>query len=107
MMTNDDFQGHKKPIEYAALADNLEGVKILFPLTQPIKQYQKWTVDGIMKYNRSAGAIKKVSNHFFLSLSLDGPHFHTFFKQRYHLPKNFVRLSRAENPYLVLKIQSC
>ncbi|XP_057801057.1 uncharacterized protein LOC131016382 [Salvia miltiorrhiza] len=55
--------GNNKPIEDAALADNLEAVEILFPVTKPIDEYKKWTVDGIMKYNRSAISKKKREEH--------------------------------------------
>ncbi|XP_057801051.1 uncharacterized protein LOC131016379 [Salvia miltiorrhiza] len=50
---NSLFTGDVKPIEDAALVHNREGVEILFPLTQQIKHYPEWTVDGIMDYCRS------------------------------------------------------
>ena len=42
------------------MVDNRKAVSILFPLTAKLTGYQTWTVDGIMKYNRSGPAKTKV-----------------------------------------------
>ncbi|KAL1568723.1 ankyrin repeat domain-containing protein 17-like isoform X1 [Salvia divinorum] len=48
--------GDVTAIEEAALARNLQGVEILFPLSKPIESYPKWSVDGIMEYCHSEEA---------------------------------------------------
>lgn len=54
------FQGLPEPIEEAAAAQNVDGVKILFPLADPIEDYPDWSVDGIMNYSLSEEAKIKV-----------------------------------------------
>ncbi|KAL1568724.1 ankyrin repeat domain-containing protein 17-like isoform X1 [Salvia divinorum] len=54
--------GDVTAIEEAALARNLQGVEILFPLSKPIESYPKWSVDGIMEYCHSEEA-KTEANH--------------------------------------------
>ena len=49
-----------KPIEVAALRDNLEVVEHLLPLTSPIPGVSNWTVDGIVKYVSSKMEEEKV-----------------------------------------------
>ncbi|XP_047937888.1 ankyrin-1-like [Salvia hispanica] len=51
--------GRTIAIEEAAMVDNRKAVSILFPLTAKLTGYQTWTVDGIMKYNRSGPAKTK------------------------------------------------
>ncbi|XP_042023655.1 ankyrin repeat and SOCS box protein 12-like [Salvia splendens] len=48
--------GRTIAIEEAAMVDNRKAVSILFPLTAKLPGYQTWTVEGIMKYNRSGPA---------------------------------------------------
>lgn len=54
------FQGFPEPIEEAAMAHNVNGVVILFPLAEPIADYPNWSVDGIMNYSLSDEAKIKV-----------------------------------------------
>jgi hypothetical protein len=49
-----------KPIQVAALRDNLEVVEHLLPLTSPIPGVSNWTVDGIVEYTLSKMAEEKV-----------------------------------------------
>ena len=56
-----------KPIEVAALRDNLEVVEHLLPLTSPIPGVSNWTVDGIVKYASSKMEEEKVPLELFLS----------------------------------------
>ncbi|XP_047095612.1 putative ankyrin repeat protein RF_0381 [Lolium rigidum] len=48
-----------KPIQVAALRDNLEVVEHLLPLTSPIPGVSNWTVDGIVEYTLSKMAEEK------------------------------------------------
>jgi hypothetical protein len=53
-----------KPIQVAALRDNLEVVEHLLPLTSPIPGVSNWTVDGIVEYTLSKMAEEKVPLQF-------------------------------------------
>ena len=55
------LQDGLKPIQVAALRDNLEVVEHLLPLTSPIPGVSNWTVDGIIEYTLSKMAEEKVS----------------------------------------------
>lgn len=48
-----------KPIQVAALRNNLEVVEHLLPLTSPIPGVSNWTVDGIVEYSLSKMAEEK------------------------------------------------
>lgn len=58
----DDFQDNLRPIEHAALKHNIEGVRILFPVSRRIPNYPDWNIDGIMDYFHSEEAKTMVRN---------------------------------------------
>ncbi|KAK6141596.1 hypothetical protein DH2020_024664 [Rehmannia glutinosa] len=49
-----------KPIEHAAEAGNVEGVGILYPVTQSIPSYPDWSIHGITSYFHSQEATVQV-----------------------------------------------
>ncbi|KAM3399398.1 hypothetical protein ACQJBY_004663 [Aegilops geniculata] len=62
-----------KPIEVAALRDNLEVVEHLLPLTSPIPGVSNWTVDGIVKYASSKMEEEKAQENESASLQRRQP----------------------------------
>lgn len=62
-----------KPIEVAALRDNLEVVEHLLPLTSPIPGVSNWTVDGIVKYVSSKMEEEKAQENESASLQRRQP----------------------------------
>ncbi|XP_020243778.1 ankyrin-1 [Asparagus officinalis] len=43
----------QKPIQVAAVRGNSEAVKVLFPLTSPVKDISNWSIDGVIEHMQS------------------------------------------------------
>lgn len=57
------MQDGQKPIQVAAARGNREAVKILFPLTSPIKNISDWSIDGVIEHMQSELRKEQVACH--------------------------------------------